>query len=111
MFADGIRRTRTAGGMAADRRRDARTNPAARVGLDPTGPVLGNGGAIAGRPGNNGRTRIQEDFWLMKHDEFAFFNQQLAAMLRDGIPLEGALKQLSADMNRGSLRAEIQALE
>ena len=27
----------------------------------------------------------------MKHDEFAFFNQQLAAMLRDGIPLEGAV--------------------
>ena len=25
----------------------------------------------------------------MKTDEFAFFNQQLAAMLRDGIPLEG----------------------
>ncbi len=47
----------------------------------------------------------------MKYDEFAFFNQQLAAMLRDGIPLEGALKQLSADMNRGPLRAEIQALE
>ena len=26
----------------------------------------------------------------MKYDEFAFFNQQLAMMLRDGIPLEGA---------------------
>ncbi len=30
----------------------------------------------------------------MKLDEFAFFNQQLAAMLRDGIPLESALGQL-----------------
>ena len=30
----------------------------------------------------------------MKLDEFAFFNQQLAAMLRDGIPLEGALQRL-----------------
>ena len=30
----------------------------------------------------------------MNLDEFAFVNQQLAAMLRDGIPLEGALRQL-----------------
>src|ERR1051326_6873955 len=47
----------------------------------------------------------------MNYDEFAFFNQQLAAMLRDGIPLEGALKQLSAGMRAGPLRAEIEALE
>ena len=47
----------------------------------------------------------------MKTDEFAFFNQQLAAMLRDGIPLEGALKRLCADMRAGSLRDELQALE
>jgi type IV pilus assembly protein PilC len=47
----------------------------------------------------------------MKHDEFAFFNQQLAAMLRDGIPLEGALKQLCAGMKQGRLRAEIERLE
>jgi type IV pilus assembly protein PilC len=47
----------------------------------------------------------------MKHDEFAFFNQQLAAMLRDGIPLEGALKQLCAGMQSGPLRAELQKLE
>ncbi len=47
----------------------------------------------------------------MKHDEFAFFNQQLAAMLRDGIPLEGALKRLCAEMRAGSLRDELQALE
>ena len=47
----------------------------------------------------------------MNYDEFAFFNQQLAAMLREGIPLEGALKQLCAGMRSGSLRAELQALE
>jgi len=47
----------------------------------------------------------------MNYDEFAFFNQQLAAMLREGIPLEGALKQLCAGMRTGSLRAEIQLLE
>ena len=47
----------------------------------------------------------------MKYDEFAFFNQQLAAMLRDGIPLEGALRRLCAEMQRGQLRDELQALE
>jgi type IV pilus assembly protein PilC len=47
----------------------------------------------------------------MKNDEFAFFNQQLAAMLHDGIPLEGALKRLCEDMGRGRLRDELQALE
>ena len=47
----------------------------------------------------------------MKHDEFAFFNQQLAAMLRDGIPLEGALKRLCQEMRQGELRTELEALE
>ncbi len=47
----------------------------------------------------------------MKNDEFAFFNQQLAAMLRDGIPLEGALRRLCEEMRRGTLRDELQALE
>ena len=47
----------------------------------------------------------------MNLDEFAFFNQQLAAMLRAGIPLEGALRQLSAGMRRGRLREELQQLE
>jgi type II secretory pathway component PulF len=47
----------------------------------------------------------------MKTDEFAFFNQQLAAMLRDGIPLEGALKRLCQEMRAGSLRTELQSLE
>ncbi|HTY88236.1 MAG TPA: type II secretion system F family protein [Candidatus Acidoferrum sp.] len=47
----------------------------------------------------------------MKLDEFAFFNQQLAAMLRDGIPLEGALHRLGQEMRAGMLRAELQSLE
>lgn len=47
----------------------------------------------------------------MNHDEFAFFNQQLASMLRDGIPLEGAIKQLCAGMKSGTLRAELELLE
>jgi type IV pilus assembly protein PilC len=47
----------------------------------------------------------------MKSDELAFFNQQLAVMLRDGIPLEGALKQLTKGMRVGPLRTEIQELE
>jgi type II secretory pathway component PulF len=47
----------------------------------------------------------------MKLDEFAFFNQQLAAMLRDGIPLEGALQRLCEEMRRGALRDELQLLE
>lgn len=47
----------------------------------------------------------------MKYDEFAFFNQQLAAMLRDGIPLEGALRELCENMRRGPLRTEYEQLE
>jgi len=47
----------------------------------------------------------------MNSDEFAFFNQQLATMLREGIPLEGAIKQLCAGMRAGPVRAELQALE
>lgn len=47
----------------------------------------------------------------MNYDEFAFFNQQLAAMLRDGIPLEGALNRLCADMRQGKLRTELERLE
>ncbi len=47
----------------------------------------------------------------MKLDEFAFFNHQLAAMLSDGIPLEGALRRLCQEMRAGSLRTELQALE
>ena len=47
----------------------------------------------------------------MNHDELAFANQQLAAMLKGGVPLEGALRQLCAEMQRSPLRAELQALE
>lgn len=47
----------------------------------------------------------------MNHDEFAFFNQQLAAMLRDGLPLEGALRRLCGEMRRGPLRDELQRLQ
>lgn len=46
----------------------------------------------------------------MKYDEFAFFNQQLAGMLKAGIPLEGALQQLSSTMRRGKLRDELTKL-
>jgi type II secretory pathway component PulF len=47
----------------------------------------------------------------MNLDEFAFLNQQLAGMLRAGIPLEGGLRQLSSTMRRGRLRAELEALQ
>jgi type II secretory pathway component PulF len=47
----------------------------------------------------------------MKLDEFAFLNQQLAGMLRAGIPLEGSLRELSSTMRRGDLRREMEALE
>lgn len=47
----------------------------------------------------------------MKQDEFAFFNQQLAAMLRDGIPLEGALRRLCQEMRADPLRTELESLE
>jgi type IV pilus assembly protein PilC len=47
----------------------------------------------------------------MKFDEFAFVNEQLAGMLKSGIPLEGALKQLCATMRRGLLRSELEQLE
>ena len=47
----------------------------------------------------------------MNYDEFAFFNRQLAEMLRNGIPLEGALRQLAANMREDTLRAEVRLLE
>ncbi len=47
----------------------------------------------------------------MRNDEFGFFNQQLAAMLREGIPLEGALKQLCLGLRVGPLRSELEQLE
>lgn len=47
----------------------------------------------------------------MNHDEFAFCNRQLAEMLRSGIPLEGALRQLAGTLHRGTLREELGRLE
>jgi type IV pilus assembly protein PilC len=47
----------------------------------------------------------------MSYDELAFFNQQLGAMLREGIPLEAALKQLSAGMGTGAFRTELEHLQ
>jgi general secretion pathway protein F len=47
----------------------------------------------------------------MKYDELAYVNQQLATMLREGIPLEGSLRQLCASMQKGRLRSELQLLE
>jgi len=47
----------------------------------------------------------------MKLDEFAFVNQQLAGMLKNGIPLEGSLRQLCQTMRRGQLRTELQQVE
>jgi len=47
----------------------------------------------------------------MKYEELAFVNHQLAGMLKSGIPLEGALRQLCTNMRRGRFRAELEALE
>jgi len=47
----------------------------------------------------------------MNLEELAFVNQQLAGMLKSGIPLEGSLRQLSANMRGGRLREELSALE
>jgi general secretion pathway protein F len=47
----------------------------------------------------------------MSSEEFAFFNRQLASMLGEGVPLEGAIKQLCAGMSAGVLRSELQHLE
>jgi len=47
----------------------------------------------------------------VNRDELAFLNRQLASMLHDGIPLEGALRQLARTMRRGRLRSQIERLE
>ncbi|MDB6039070.1 MAG: Type secretion system domain protein [Verrucomicrobiales bacterium] len=46
----------------------------------------------------------------MNYEELAFVNQQLAGMLKSGIPLEGALDQLSKNMRHGRFRTELEAL-
>jgi type II secretory pathway component PulF len=58
-----------------------------------------------------GRPYRDFEIEIMNYDEFAFFNRQLAGMLRDGIPLEGAIKQLCEDMRAGPLRQELELLE
>ena len=47
----------------------------------------------------------------MKAEELAFFNQQLAGMLKSGLPLEGALAEVSRDLSKGSLKDEARKLE
>ncbi|HOX04292.1 MAG TPA: type II secretion system F family protein [Candidatus Paceibacterota bacterium] len=47
----------------------------------------------------------------MNYEVLSFANRQLAEMLRHGMPLEGALRQLSAGMAEGALKLELQALE
>jgi type IV pilus assembly protein PilC len=47
----------------------------------------------------------------MNYDELAFFNQQLAVMLRDGIPLEGAVRELCAGMKDKAFRQEMEQMQ
>ncbi|HEX7654015.1 MAG TPA: type II secretion system F family protein, partial [Verrucomicrobiae bacterium] len=47
----------------------------------------------------------------MKADSFSFFNRQLAALLREGMPLEGAVKHLAQELPDKVLRRELLALE
>jgi len=47
----------------------------------------------------------------MNLDEFAFLNQQLAGMLKSGIPLEAALRQVCAGMRRQRWRMELERLQ
>jgi type II secretory pathway component PulF len=47
----------------------------------------------------------------MNHEQLAFFNQQLAGMLKAGLPLEGSLREIASSMRRGELREEIETLE
>jgi type II secretory pathway component PulF len=46
----------------------------------------------------------------MNYDKFSFFNQQLAAMLKSGIPLEKALSQLCSTLDDDTLKIEFQHL-
>jgi len=47
----------------------------------------------------------------MRIDELAFFNQQLGLMLKQGVPLEGALRQLADGLRDQGLRMELHQLE
>jgi type II secretory pathway component PulF len=46
----------------------------------------------------------------MNYDEISFLNQQLAEMLRTGIPLEAGLKQVCAGMKSGTWKSELASL-
>lgn len=48
---------------------------------------------------------------MQRLNEFALFNEQLATMLRDGLPLEASMRELSATMRKGKLRNQLQAME
>src|ERR1051325_1510721 len=97
--------------MVTCRRKNARSNPPSGFVCNCSSTNVGEFCPFARERRCDGRKRIQTNFRFMKNDEFAFFNQQLAAMLRDGIPLEGALRKLCEEMRRGQLRDELQALE
>ncbi len=43
-------------------------------------------------------------------DQFAFLNRQLAALIADGVPLDGALRETARDLS-GPLQTELRALE
>jgi type IV pilus assembly protein PilC len=47
----------------------------------------------------------------MDMEQLAFVNQQIGGMLKAGVPLEGALRQVSARMARGDLRDELRQFE
>lgn len=47
----------------------------------------------------------------MKTEDFAFVNRQLAGMLKSGVPLDGALRQLAENLDNDSLGGELQAVE
>lgn len=46
----------------------------------------------------------------MKYEDLSWFNQQLAAMLREGLPVSGALRELTSTMNRGELRTQFETI-
>jgi len=97
LFAHRVSGPGAAGGMVAV---DEAMRAKIGSGIDGIGP-----GAAPGRIGRVSfcarsvqSGRIPKSIRPMKLDEFAFFNQQLAAMLRDGIPLEGALAAALQEM-------------
>jgi type II secretory pathway component PulF len=46
----------------------------------------------------------------MNLDEVAFLNRQLASMLKHGLPLEGALRELAREVAAGAFRSELECL-